>query len=80
MLSECGCCQKQVEEVNGEFECECGTRWKMGAGRKKSLFKKRPSWLARNAKKIKLGLLISSALGPMVAATVLVMQASIIAG
>lgn len=78
MLSECGCCQKMVEEVDGEFICDCGTKWRMGAGRKRSLSKKRPSWRVRNAEKVKVSLLVLSVVVVMTAAAALVSETIIV--
>ena len=80
MISKCGCCQSEVEDVHGEFICECGTRWRMGAGRKKSLFKQRPSWLSRNAERVKTLFASLCVIIPLSAAVLLVAQTVMIGG
>ena len=80
MISKCGCCEAEVEDVHGEFICECGTQWKMGVGRKKDLFKKRPSWWTRNKAKVDKVLMASCVIIPLMAAVILVAQTGAIGG
>lgn len=82
MQGICPVCEIRVEEIDGECTCKkCGARWKADIWRRKqSLFKKRPTWLARNAYKINALFLVSSVVLPTVAAVLLVTQTVMIGG
>jgi len=82
MQSVCPICEIKVNEVEGEYICKkCGAKWKVDVWRaKQSLFKQKPSWLSRNAERVKTLFASLCVIIPLSAAVLLVAQTVMIGG